>query len=44
MILEFRLDKLLRNECYSSAKLEALGFKAEKGVMDFLYSDYDKPV
>jgi len=28
--VQFKLDKLLGDECYSSAKLEALGFKAEK--------------
>jgi len=42
--VRFKLDKLLGDECYSSAKLEALGFKAEKGVMDLARSDYDKPV
>ena len=42
--VRFKLDKLLGDECYSSAKLEALGFKAEKGLMDLARSDYDKPV
>jgi len=42
--VRFKLDKLLGDECYSSAKLEALGFKAEKGLMDLARSDYDKPI
>jgi len=42
--VRFKLDKLLGDECYSSAKLEALGFKAEKGLMDLARSDYGKPV
>jgi len=42
--VRFKLDKLLGDECYSSAKLEALGFKAEKGLRDLARSDYDKPV
>ena len=29
-----KLNKLLGDECYSSAKLEALGFKAQKTLMD----------
>ena len=39
--VRFKLDKLLGDECYSSTKLEALGFKAEKGVMDLARSDFD---
>ena len=39
--VRFKLDKLLGDECYSSAKLEALGFKREKGLMDFSRSDFD---
>jgi len=35
------LDKLFEDECYSSAKLEALGFKVEKGLMDCARSDFD---
>ena len=42
--IKYKLNKLLGDECYSSAKLEALGFKAEKGLMDLARSDYDKPV
>jgi len=40
-MVRFKLDKLLGDECYSSAKLEALGFKAEKGLMDIHRSDFD---
>ena len=36
-----KLDKLLSDECYSSAKLEALGFSANKGLIDLASSDYD---
>jgi len=39
--VRFKLDRLLGDECYSSAKLEALGFKAEKGLLDFARSDFD---
>jgi len=39
--VRFKLDKLLGDECYSSAKLEALGFKTEKGLMDFARSDFN---
>jgi hypothetical protein len=28
--IKYKLNKLLGGECYSSAKLEALGFKAQK--------------
>jgi len=38
--LRYKLDKLMGDECYSSAKLESLGFKAEKRLADFLKSDY----
>jgi len=39
--VRFKLDKLLGDECYSSAKLEALGFKAKKGLMDLARSDFN---
>ena len=39
--VRFKLDKLLGDECYSSVKLEALGFKTEKGLMDLARSDFD---
>jgi UDP-glucose 4-epimerase len=32
--IKYKLNKLLGDECYSSAKLEALGFKAEKTLKD----------
>jgi len=32
--LKYKFDKLLGNECYSSAKLEALGFNPEKVLAD----------
>jgi UDP-glucose 4-epimerase len=32
--IKYKVDKLLGNECYSSAKLEALGFKAKKSLKD----------
>ena len=32
--IKYKLNKLLGDECYSSAKLEALGFKAQKTLKD----------
>ncbi len=32
--IKYKLNKLLGDECYSSAKLEALGFKAKKTLKD----------
>ena len=32
--IKYKLNKLLGNECYSSTKLEALGFKAQKTLKD----------
>jgi len=32
--IKYKVNKLLGNECYSSAKLEALGFKAIKSLKD----------
>jgi UDP-glucose 4-epimerase len=32
--IKYKLDKLLGDECHSSAKLEALGFKAKKTLKD----------
>ena len=37
----FKLDKLLGDDYYSSSKLESLGFKAEKNLMDFAQSEFD---
>ena len=34
------MDKLLGDECYSSEKLERLGFRAMKSLRDFDESDY----
>lgn len=33
--IRYRVEKLLGDECYSSAKLEGLGFRAEKSLLDF---------
>ena len=33
--IRFKVDKLLRDECYSSAKLEELGYRAERGLKDW---------
>lgn len=38
--IKYKLNKLLGNECYSSAKLEALGFKAQKTLKDMNETDY----
>ena len=38
--VQYKFDKLLGDEYYSSAKLEALGFKAKKGLMDIHRSDF----
>ncbi|MFL2818436.1 MAG: hypothetical protein ACJ0BR_02130 [Candidatus Puniceispirillales bacterium] len=32
--IKYKVSKLLGDECYSSAKLEALGFKAQKTLKD----------
>ena len=33
--IRYKVDKLLGDEFYSSAKLEGLGFRAEKSFLDF---------
>ncbi len=38
--IKYKLNKLLGDECYSSAKLEALGFKAKKSLKDMNETDY----
>jgi len=38
--VHYKLNKLLGDECYSSIKLELLGFKAQKTLMDFSKSDF----
>jgi len=37
--IKYKLNKLLGDECYSSAKLEALGFKAQKTLKDMNETD-----
>jgi UDP-glucose 4-epimerase len=38
--IKYKVDKLLGDECYSSAKLEALGFKAKKSLKDMNETDF----
>ena len=38
--IKYKLNKLLGDECYSSAKLEALGFKAQKTLKDMSETDF----
>jgi nucleoside-diphosphate-sugar epimerase len=38
--IKYNLNKLLGDECYSSAKLEALGFKAKKSLKDMNETDF----
>jgi len=38
--IKYKINKLLGDECYSSAKLEALGFKAKKSLKDMNETDY----
>ena len=38
--IKYKINKLLGNECYSSAKLEALGFKAKKSLKDMNEADF----
>ena len=38
--IKYTLNKLLGDECYSSAKLEALGFKAKKTIQDMNETDF----
>ena len=38
--IKYKLNKLLGDECYSSAKLEALGFKAQKALKDINETDF----
>jgi hypothetical protein len=33
--LRYKIEKLLGDECYSSAKLESLGFRAEHTLRDW---------
>jgi len=38
--IKYKINKLLGDECYSSSKLEALGFKAKKSLMDMNETDF----
>jgi len=38
--IKYKFNKLLGDECYSSAKLEALGFKAQKTLKDMNETDF----
>ena len=38
--IKYKINKLLGDECYSSAKLEALGFKAKKSLQDMNETDF----
>ena len=38
--IRYKLNKLLGDKCYSSAKLEALGFKAKKSLKDMNETDF----
>ena len=38
--IRYKLNKLLGDKCYSSAKLEALGFKAKKSLKDMSETDF----
>ena len=38
--IKYKINKLLGDECYSSVKLEALGFKAKKSLRDMNETDF----
>ena len=38
--IKYKINKLLGNECYSSVKLEELGFKAKKSLKDMNETDF----
>jgi len=38
--IKYKINKLLGDECYSSAKLEVLGFKAKKSLQDMNETDF----
>jgi UDP-glucose 4-epimerase len=38
--IKYKINKLLGDECYSSAKLEAFGFKAKKSLKDMDETDF----
>ena len=38
--IKYKINKLLGDECYSSVKLEELGFKAKKSLKDMNETDF----
>jgi len=38
--LHYRVDKLLGDECYSSKKLQSLGFKAQRSLREINETDF----
>ena len=38
--IKYTINKLLGDECYSSVKLEGLGFKAQKTLKDMNETDF----
>jgi hypothetical protein len=38
--IKYKINKLLGDECYSSVKLEALGFKAKKYLKDMNETEF----
>ena len=38
--LRYKMDKLLGDECYSSEKLQSLGFKAQKQLRQMNETDF----
>ena len=38
--IKYKVDKLFSDECYSSAKIEALGFRAKKSLKDMNDTDF----
>jgi UDP-glucose 4-epimerase len=38
--IKYKINKLLDNDCYSSAKLQAIGFKAKKSLKDMNETDF----
>ena len=38
--LQYRIDKLLGDECYSSKKIQSIGFNAKKTLKDMHETDY----
>ena len=40
LLQNYKINKLLGDECYSSQKLEALGFSAKKTLRDMNETDF----